>query len=90
MNNDISDEFVEFMSERFIEKFEGITLGDYDTIFESIKENDGNPAVPLIRYIILLTRCSEDNVDEIIALAKGKFVDEIVIPQNDTEIKDFQ
>lgn len=82
---DVDDEFAEFFGDQFIEEFEGISLGEYDEIFESISDNKDNPAVALIRYIILLTRCSNEEVDDVIAMAKGKYVDELDIPASDVE-----
>ena len=73
------------MDQCFINSFEGIKLGENGDIYKSIKQNEGNPAVTLIRYIILLTRCSMEEEDGIIALAKGKFVDELEIPASDIE-----
>ena len=73
------DDFLEYLDQCFINSFEGIKLGEYGDIYKSIKQNEGNPAVSLIRYIILLTRCSMEEEDGIIALAKGKFVDELEI-----------
>lgn len=59
---DIDDEeFTEYLSNKYIHEFKGISLGEYDEIFDSIKNNSGNPAVSLIRYIVLLTRCPMDN-----------------------------
>ncbi len=52
---------------------------------ESIKKNEGNPAVSLIRYIVLLTRCEMEEVDGLVALVKGKFIDEVEIPASDVE-----
>lgn len=83
---DIDDEeFAEYLNNKYINEYEGISLGEYDEIFDSIKNNSGNPAVSLIRYIILLTRCPMDSVEEIVNLAKGKYIDEVEIPKSDIE-----
>ena len=79
------DDFVEYLDQCVINSFEGIQLGEYGDIFESIKQNEGNPAVSLIRYIILLTRCSMEEEDGVKVLAKRKFVDELEIPASDVE-----
>ncbi|SEG36520.1 hypothetical protein SAMN04487934_11817 [Eubacterium ruminantium] len=83
--NDIDNDFIEYLSDKNITEFEGISLGDYDEIFESIKNNSNNPASFLIRYIILLTRSSTDNSDKIISLSKGKYIDTIDFPESDLE-----
>lgn len=83
--NDDDEDFYEKLEEKFIKEFDGIALGEYDDIFASIRKNVGNPAVSLIRYIILLTRCSMDEVEDIVAMAKGKYVDDIEVPASDVE-----
>ncbi len=83
--NDDDEDFYEKLEGKFIKEFDGIALGEYDDIFASIKKNVGNPAASLIRYIILLTRCSMDEVEGIVALAKGKYVDDIEVPISDVE-----
>lgn len=83
--NDDDEDFYEKLEEKFIKEFDGIVLGEYDDIFASIRKNVGNPAVSLIRYIILLTRCSMDEVEDIVAMAKGKYVDDIEVPASDVE-----
>lgn len=85
MNPFENDEFIEFMNESFVDEFEGISLGEYQDIFESIKENSGNPAVALIRYMILLTRCSMEELDAFLNMAKGKYIDDLEIPASDVE-----
>lgn len=75
--NSENEEFVEYMNEKFIDKFDGILLGEYEDIFESIAKSSDNSAAKLIRYIVLITRCKEDEVDNLIAMAKEKYVDEI-------------
>ncbi len=82
---DLDDDFVEYLSGKNITEFEGISLGEYDEIFESINDNSNNPATSLIRYIILLTRCSMEESDNIISLSKGKYIDTIVLPESDLE-----
>ncbi len=79
------DDFVEYLDQCIINSFEGIQLGEYGDIYKSIKQNEGNSAVSLIRYMILLTRCSMEEEDGVKALAKGKFVDELEIPASDVE-----
>ena len=81
------DDAVEELNDAFIDEFEGIALGEYKEIFDSVKTNEENPAAALIKYIILLTRCSTEDVDEKVALAKGKYVDELDI--KDIEYEDL-
>ena len=82
-------EFTAYREEHFIGEFGGIVLGpDYADTFESIAEDPENPAVPLIRYLIALVRCDEDEVDDLIAGAAGRYADELEIPVSDVE-EDF-
>ena len=43
------------------------------------------PVIPLIRYIIALVRCDMSEVGSIIAMAEGKYADELDIPVSDVE-----
>ena len=92
-DNDIYDDMIrededsiEFFEKHSIGDFNGIAIDyDYSTTFESIAEDPKNPAVPLIRYLITLTRCDMDEVEGLIQMATGKYVDEIDIPVSDEE-----
>ena len=80
------DEFIEYLNSHFIEDFNGIRFGlEYSEIFESIDEDPDNPAVPLIRYIIALIRCSRDEEKGLIEMATGKYADELDVPISDVE-----
>ncbi len=80
------EEFTAYMDEHFINEFNGIAFdADYSTTFESIADDPENPAVPLIRYLITLVRCSMDEVDDLIQIASGKYADELDIPASDVE-----
>ena len=84
---DLDDEdFTEYMLDHYITEFEGIVFDtDYEATFESISENPDNPAVPLIRCIIALVRCSMDETEELIQMMSGKYADEVEIPVSDVE-----
>jgi hypothetical protein len=79
------DETIERMNECAIREFDGVSLGEGDYDFYSLQENEGNPAVPLIRYIIALVRCEMEEIDALVALANGKYIDELEIPLSDLE-----
>lgn len=80
------EEFIQYMEDHFISEFNGIEFDDdYSNIFASIAEDPKNPAVPLIRYLITLVRCEMDDVEVLIQMAAGKYVDEIDIPVSDVE-----
>ena len=84
---DVEDEKeLDFAKEHQIEEFNGITLGsEYSDIFDSIDEDPDNPAVPLIRYLTALVSCPESEEEELIALAKGKYLDEVEVPASSYE-----
>jgi hypothetical protein len=79
IENDWSEEFTEEIHKSFIMDFQGVTLGEYDEIFESFYEEDNehNPAVPFIRYIIAVTRCDFDEFESLKEMAIGHYADEI-------------
>ena len=79
-------EFADYLNDHFLDDFNGITFtGEYEDIFISLSEDSDNPAVPLIRYLIALVRCEMDEVEELIDLATGRYVDELDIPISDLE-----
>lgn len=84
---DIEDtDFTEFLNDHFLETFEGISVSiDYDEVLASYKHDSDNPAVPLIRYMIALCRCPEENLEALKKAGKGHYVDEIDIPKTDLE-----
>ena len=79
-NDDFSEEFNAYMQECFVSDFEGITLGEYEEVFESIMEDPENPAIQLVRYLIALTRCKIEEEEGLIELAVGKYIDEVDVP----------
>ena len=68
-----------------IDSFEGVEFDDYEDIFDYYVDNKDDSAVALLRYIIALTRSAKDEVDELILLAEGKYIDEIEVPISDLE-----
>ena len=82
-----NEEIWEYIKEHYVESFNGIaTCAEYGDILDSISEDPENPAVPLIRYMIAVVRCDYDVLDELIAMAEGKYADELEnIPVSDIE-----
>ena len=85
IENDFSEEEQELFDKSSITEFEGITLGEYVEVFDSIYENPDNPAVPFLRYVFALTRCDLKDVDKLVKKAIGKHIDEIKVPISDLE-----
>ena len=83
---DYDEEDIRFLNEECLDSFDGIELSeDYFDIFESIAETPDAPAVPLIRYMIALIRCSMEEVDGLIRMAAGRYADELEVPMSDKE-----
>ena len=81
-----NEDFVDYINEHTISEFNCIELtDDYADTFSSIADDPENPAIPLIRYLIALERCGMEDVEELIAMAKGHYADELEIPMSDTE-----
>lgn len=78
-----------YVHEINIGEFNGIELGEYGDIFASFADDPENPAIPLIRYMIALTRCPLDQVEDLLNMARGKYVNELDIPASDVE-EDFE
>ena len=74
-----------YMDEHFVSEFSGIELGEYCDTFDSISSDPNNPAVPLIRCLISLVRCCEEDVEDFIEMVKGIYADEMEIPVSDVE-----
>lgn len=83
--DDFDEDFDEYLGQIFVDSFDGINIGEYDQILESIEQNRENPASSLIRYIILLTRCPKDHEEDVIEMATGKYIDDLEIPGSDVE-----
>ena len=79
-------EFTEYMQDHQIDEFDGISIwGEYDDVFEGLAEAPENPAGKLIRYLVALVRCSEEEVNGLIAMATDKNINDIVIPMSEIE-----
>lgn len=86
MTDAFDDEFVAYLDDHTISEFDGIELGeDCRVIIGNVYENSDNPAAPLLKYLISLTRCAMDEVDDLIKMATGKYADELDIPMSDVE-----
>ena len=85
ITNEFDDEDEEMLDNSYIAEFNGISLGTYEEVFDSIYKNPDNPAAEFIRYVITLTRCDLEDVQKLVEMAVGKYVDEIKVPASDEE-----
>lgn len=82
------EEFYAYLDEHYIDEFDGLELGaEYSDIFASLHGNENHPAVALIRYMIDVIRCPMDELENLITLAKGKYIDEVQVPYSEDEIE---
>ncbi len=80
-----NQEYMECLEKSAINDFDGIELGEYDIIFNSIKQSSNLEAINLIRAMILLVRADMSEMDDLIASFKNKEVLELEIPLTDLE-----
>lgn len=87
LSGDFEDQrFTDYLNNHYLNDLNGIKItGEYTDIFISLSEDLDNPAVPFIRYLIALVRCEMDDVEELIEMATGRYVDELDIPISDLE-----
>ncbi len=86
MKEDVDDGFVDYLEEHRAYDMDGLELGeDYEELFANISDSPDAPVIPLIRYIIALVRCDMSEVGSIIAMAQGRYADELDIPVSDVE-----
>ena len=86
MEDNGDEEFNDYVNAHNIGDFEGIEFdGDYFTTYASMYDDPENPANPLIRYLLTLNACSMEEVDDLVELAVGKYIDEVDIPVSDEE-----
>ena len=87
IEEDFDDEFLEYIDDHCIDEFNGLELGtEYGDWLDSIEEDPENPAVQLIRLLIALALCKPGEPEaELIKMAKGKYADELNIPESAVE-----
>ena len=84
--NSNDEDFNDFIQAHQISAFDGVELSeDYYYTFSCFIDDGENPAIELIRYLIALVRCKMGEVDKLVAMGKGKYVDELDIPMSDVE-----
>ena len=72
------EEYEEYLGNQYIDEFNGITLAtDYNDVYESIYDDLDNPAVPLIKLLlVLLNGAEDDSTEELVSKVIGKYADE--------------
>ena len=88
VNFDSDDEKeIEQFNESYIQEFEGISLSDdYGDLYEQFfGDQKDNPASALLRYIIQVARCPAEELEHVINMGTGKYIDEVDIPISEDE-----
>lgn len=71
LDMDLDEDEIEKINEHFVE------TGDYD----EIEDNKDEEWFDIYRYLIYVVRADYDACDQFIAETKGKYIDEIMIPE---------
>ena len=85
VSTDMKDGNSEVFESTHIDEFDGFGLGNYDDVFDNIDENPDHPAVPLIKYLMLLVVCPMDDYEGYAKMGIGRFIDEVDVPDIDDE-----
>jgi len=73
------------LEERMISSFHDIILEDYDTIFESMKKCNNKDAINLIKAVIAITRCGNEDMGDLIKSLTNVDLSTIEVPTSDVE-----
>ena len=80
------EEFEACRENNRIGEIDGIELPtEYEELFENFREHEDSPALPLLRYLILVVRCDMEELAPTIAMGRGRYIDEVQVPKSDLE-----
>lgn len=60
-----------------IDSFSDIKLGRYSAIVQSIDDSKDASAAKLITYLVVVSRCSMEDTNKYIELAKGRYIEDL-------------
>ena len=83
----MTDEDVEVVESAHIDELDGFELGNYDVVLENIEDNPDHPAARLVKYLVLLVVCQMDDFEGYAEMGKGRFIDEVDVPDIDDEFR---
>ena len=75
MNDHNSDEDIEFLNQLSIDELDGINLESFD--LDILWHEPENETATLIAYMMIVTDCSLEDLEECIQIGKGKYVSSI-------------
>ena len=84
IDNDVE---IERINKDLISEYEGISLSDcYEGIFDQLYgDQKDNPAAQLLKYLIYVSTCSDEELMNFIESGTNRFLDKIDIPVSETE-----
>ncbi len=81
------DDFWEELNDHCLFEYDGIDLDSgYVGTYISLSDNPDSPAVPLIKYLILLALCNKEINDKLIPMTVGKYANNLFIPGSKNDI----
>ena len=83
----MTDEDVEVVESAHIDELDGFELGNYDVVLENIEDNPDHPVARLVKYLVLLVVCQMDDFEGYAEMGKGRFIDEVDVPDIDDEFR---
>ena len=81
VNPDANEDLFEEAYKYLIHEFNGIDLCEYSDILDSVTGNQENPASSLIKYLVALIRCKENEIEELVKIGIGMYADEVELPE---------
>ena len=75
LNDHNSDEDIEFLNQLSIDELDGINLESFD--LDILWHEPENETATLIAYMMIVTDCSLEDLEECIQIGKGKYVSSI-------------
>lgn len=75
-----TEKVIKVINDTFVDDLDGFPLGDYEDLYGAIEEDPENPAVPLVRYLVMLVRCPMVDLQRFIDMGVGRYIDEVDIP----------
>ena len=74
----------DYIGKSSVKEFNGITLGEYEDVFDSIKKSNDKSTINLIRLLIYITR-SDCECKLLVKKFKGKKIDDIEVEASNVE-----
>ena len=83
LDDDYVDANIDYLNSIMIQDFAGLRLCDFESMVDCIEDNQNNPAVPFIRFLLRIYNTVWEEIDALIESAVGKYADEVPLPPYD-------